>query len=221
MAYSNTMTFNQIYSEVINLRFSQAQLTSVQHWVNHRYAELWDMDEWVFKYQQATNLTVTAGSQILGNLPSPMGVVVALYRDDGYPVLYRPPRDFWDLYATLTDQENTGDAQHYTIIDGVVFLGPIPSTSVSTYRMVYEQDFVPLVNDSDVPAIPSNYHYLLVTGALSEGCRLMNDFTWEFQEQDWQRGLQSMRERWLVDQRGEVGEWGRDQIEALPTAWGT
>ena len=75
--------------------------------------------------------------------------------------------------------------------------------------------------DTDIPLIPAAHHYLLVSGAMSEGLRLYNDFTWEFQEQAFLAGIQEMRREWLADQRGEAGVWGKDHVEVMPTFfWG-
>lgn len=217
MTYVQAMTFSQLVAEVETLRFNSAQSTSIQRWINDRYAALWNADEWIFKYAQVANLTTTAGSNALGNIPSDFGMALGLWRDDGYPILYAPPRDFFNTWQASTQQ---GSPQQFTVIDQTITLGPIADGSLNTYSMVYEKRLTPLVADGDIPAIPSQHHYLLVTGALSMGLRLYNDFTWEFQEQAWQSGIQEMRREWLNDQRGEVPQWGRDQVEALPTAWG-
>lgn len=213
------MNFQALYLEVETIRFSSAQQTQVQRWLNHRYAELWDSEEWIFKYAKA-NVTATSGSDQITNLPSDFGLPIGLWRDDGYPLIWMPPRDFYNLYLTLDGLKDTGDPQHFTMIDQTITVGPISNATTSSYTLAYERDWVPLVNDGDYPLIPAAYHYLLVTGALSEGLRLFNDFTWEFQEQAWVNGIQAMKERWLIDQRGQVNTWGRDEIEALPTAWG-
>ena len=217
MTYVQAMSFSDLVTEVENLRFNSAQSTQIQRWINDRYAALWNADEWTFKYGQATGLTTTANSTVLGNLPSDFGMSLGIWRDDGYPVLYVPPRDFFNTWAASTQ---TGSPQQFTVINQAITLGPAAMDSLNTYSMVYEKRLTPLVNDADLPAIPSQHHYLLVTGALSMGLRLYNDFTWEFQEQAWQTGIQEMRQEWLNDQRGENTVWGRDEVEALPTAWG-
>ena len=211
------MSFADLYNEVLTIRFGQENLVQAQRWVNEAYGRIWNTDEWIFKYGRVTNLTTTAGQNTLGSLPADLGIPLGLWRDDGYPVLYMPPRDFWNTWAAFTD---TGSPQWYTLIDQQIFLGPTAKDSLNTYQMVYEKRWLPLVNDTDQPAVPAEHHYLIVSGALSTGMRLYNDFTWEFQEQAFQQGIQEMRREWLIDQRGEATQWGRDQIEALPTAWG-
>lgn len=221
MPYTQAMTFADIRDEVRALRFANNTSlptdTQIERWINDRYAALWNADEWIFKYAKVSNLTVTAGSTTVGNLPTDLGIPIGFWRDDGYPLVYQPPRSFYNIYAASTD---TGAPQFYTMFDQAITVGPTPSQSSSTFSMAYEKRLTNLTGDSDTPVIPAQHHYLLVSGALSLGSRLMNDFTWEFHEQGWQQGIEEMRKDWLVDQRGEVTVWGRDSVEALPTAWG-
>lgn len=216
MAYTQAMTFAEIVMEVQQLRFSAANSSSIQRWVNHRYAALWNADEWIFKYGQA-NVTVTNGSSQLSNLPADFGISIGLWRADGCPLRWQPPRDYFDIYQGAQD---LGAPQFFTIIDQSIFVGPISNESSDQYLLAYEKRLTPLVNDTDVPAIPPQHHYLLVTGALAFGMAHFNDFTYQFLESEWQQGIAEMRQEWLADQRGEVGVWGRDSVEALPTSWG-
>lgn len=210
------MTFSDICSEVQSLRFSSAQSASIQRWVNDRYAALWNADEWIFKYNKA-NVTATTGSNLISNLPDNFGIALGLWRADGYPLRWVPPRDFENLYQGSTD---TAAPMFFTVIDQSIILGPTSNESSDSYLLLYEKRLTPLVADADVPAIPSQHHYLLVVGALYLGLMLMNDFTFQFVEQQWQQGIAEMRLEWLNDQRGEVSQWGRDTVEALPTSWG-
>ena len=218
MPYTQAMTVNDIITELQAVRFTGTSptATQLQRWINDRYAALWNADEWIFKYGK-TSVTVTSGSPDVSNLPTDFGIPIGLWRADGYPLLHRPPRDFYNVYAGATD---TGSPQFYTAIDQALTVGPVSNETSTTYTLVYEKRLTALVGSTDTPAIPAEHHYLLVTGVLSLGSRIFNDFTWEFHEQAWQQGIQEMRREWLIDQRGEAGVWGRDQIEALPTAWG-
>lgn len=216
MSYTQSMTFAQIVSEVQALRFNAQQTSSIQRWVNDRYAALWAADEWIFKYGKA-NVTATAGSNLISDLPSDFGVSLGLWRADGYPLRWVPPRDFESLYQGSTD---TAGPQFFTVINQAVIVGPTSNETSSNYLLLYEKRMTPLVADGDIPAIPPQHHYLLVVGALAMGLMLLNDFTFQFVEGQWQQGIEEMRREWLVDQRGEVAQWGRDAVEALPTSWG-
>lgn len=217
MAYTQAMNFSQITQEVQNIRFNSGQTSSIQQWINNRYAALWGQEEWTFRYATVQNLTVTQGSTSLGNLPTDFGIPIGLWRDDGYPVIYMSPREFWNVYAGATDQ---GAPQFYTVENNTILLGPNPNVSSTTYTSKYERRFTPLVSDSDVPLLPSSCHYHLVIGALALGLQIYQDFTWQFMEERWQEAIQEMKREWLNDQRGEVRQWGRDGVEALPTYQG-
>lgn len=217
MPYTQAMTFSDICTEITTIRFSSAQSTSIQRWVNDAYNELWTADEWTFRYGRSTTVTATAGSATLTNLPADFGIPIGLWRNDDTPLTYRTPRAFFNLYAGATD---TGAPLFYTILDQSIIVGPIPDSTSAAYVVAYEKRFTAMTADSDGPAIPEGNHYLLVTGGMRTGCRLYNDFTYEFQDQAWTTGIAGMRREWLVDQRGEAGVWGRDDVETMPGAWG-
>lgn len=216
MSYTQAMTFEEIVSEVESLRFDSNMSGSIQRWVNDRYAALWNADEWIFKYAQ-TPVTVTTGSSNVTGLPSNFGIALGLWRADGFPLRWIPPIAYFNLYEGATD---TGSPNFYTIIDQSILVGPVSNETSSSYTLFYEKRLTSLVNDSDVPAIPEQHHYLLVYGALALGLALVNDFTFQFMDEKWQQGIAEMRQEWLNDQRGSVAQWGKDDVEALPTFWG-
>lgn len=216
MTYTQSMTFSDLRTEVRNLRFNSNQDNSINRWINAALARIWNADEWTFKYATAA-VSATTGSNTLGSLPSDFGIVIGLQRADGTPLRYMPPRAFFETYFSLT---NTGAPQHYTVVNGVVTVGPISNETSSTYELVYEKRLTNLVADGDTPAIPAQHHYLIVEGALSQGLRLYNDFTWQFMENGFLAGLEDMRKEFLSDQRGENVQWGRDSVESLPLSFG-
>ena len=209
------MQFSDLVTEVRTLRFDTSYDTSIKRWINDRYAALWNTDEWTFKYAKTT-VTVTSGSASVTGLPADFGVAVGLWRADGYPLRYMAPKAYENTYAGATD---TAAPTFYTIINASILVGPVSNETSSSYTLLYEKRLTPLVADGDVPAIPSQHHYLLVVGALALGLAVVNDFTFQFQEQRWQEGVQEMRRDWLADQRGDSLQWGRDEVETLPTMW--
>lgn len=216
MTFTQAMTFSDICAEVQGVRFSSKQSTSIQRWVNDRYAALWNADEWIFKYGK-TNVTAATGSSLITDLPDDFGIAVGVWRADGMPLVWMPPKAFENLYQGAAD---TGAPEFFTIIDQAIIVGPTSNETSSSYLLLYEKRMTPLVADSDVPAIPAQHHYLLVVGALALGLAIYNDFTFQFMDGRWQQGIAEMRQEWLADQRGAVAQWGRDQVEALPTFWG-
>lgn len=216
MTYTQAMSFSDLVTEVETIRFSAAQSTQIQRWINDRYAALWNSEEWIFKY--ATDaVTVTTGSSAVSGLASDVGIPIGFWRADGYPLHYLPPRDFFNIYAGATD---TGAPAYYTMLNQAITVGPISNETSATYTLAYQKRLTALVADSDTPAIPAEHHYLLVYGALYTGLALYNDFTFQFSKELWDQGIAEMKREWLVDQRGEATVWGRDQVESLPTFQG-
>lgn len=216
MSYSQAMTLQDLIAEVQSLRFTNGDSTQITRWINDRYAALWNADEWTFKYAKQ-NVTAIAGSNMLTGIPSDFGISLGLWRSDGFPLRWMPPKAYENIYQGATD---TAAPQFFTVIDQTIYLGPTSNETASDYLLLYQRRLTPLVNSTDTPAIPSEHHYLLVTGALSLGLMLNNDFTFQFLQSGWQQGIEEMRREWLNDQRGDVAQWGRDDVEALPTFWG-
>jgi hypothetical protein len=210
------MTFSDLVGEVRSLRFDSSMDASIKQWINQAYATVWNADEWTFKYATSA-VTVTTGSTQVSGLPADFGIALGLWRADGYPLRWMTPKDYDNLYYGALD---TGAPTFFTIINGSIFVGPTSNETSASYNLLYEKRLTPLTADADEPAIPAQHHYLLVTGALSLGLALVNDFTYQFMEGKFQEGIQDMRKEWLNDQRGDVAQWGRDSLETLPSFWG-
>jgi len=201
-----SLTYKQIQDEVISLRFSESDRASVKNWINIRLAEVWSMEEWLFRRASAS-VSVTSGSTGITNVPSTFGTAHRLYRSDGIALRYIEPADYYDIYA---NQLQTGTPVDYTIINQTFLVGPVSGDTASDYLLLYEKRLTPLVADTDVPLLPGEYHYMLVPGAISFGMGLKSDFTFQFVEMGWQAAIASMRHEYLVDQRGESVQWGAD-----------
>jgi hypothetical protein len=74
--------------------------------------------------------------------------------------------------------------------------------------------------DTDVPAIPFEFHQLLVFGALAIGQSMDNDYSLYLSDDRVQQGLDAMRRRYLVDQRGQLEQWGSYAYGHLETGGG-
>jgi hypothetical protein len=114
------------------------------------------------------------------------------------------PRDFYDVSTTTGA---TGPTNFFTIVNRQILLYPTPSTAAS-YTLMYDKKITLLVADADVPAFPEEHHYLLVHGATATGSVQVNDFTYQFAEQRWTTGIDSMRKNYLADQSEEPVQWG-------------
>jgi hypothetical protein len=191
------MNFKAIQDECISVdgaRFAETMRPSVQKWINDRYAEVWGLEDWTFRTGEAT-ITATAGSATASGLPSDFGVVRGIWRDDGEPLAYLRAQDWNGIY--LGAQQN-GTPEHYKLVNGTLKFGPTP-TGTASYTLFYDKKLTVLSADGDVPALPSEYHYMLVHGAIASGSVMVNDFTYQFAEQRWQNAIQGMRAAYLED----------------------
>lgn len=214
-----SMTFKQLQDEMITVpsaRFKETQRASVKRWLNFAYAKLWNQSDWTFRLGTA-NVAVTAGSTAISNLPADFGIGMALYRADGSPINFLQARKYLSTYQGLA---STGLPEDWTIIGANAFVGPISSETSAAYTLLYEKALTELVNDNDLPAIPSEYHYALIYGATTLGLVNENDFTWQFATAQWQEAIASMQQNYLDNQRGQTVQWGSwDDFNRLDS-WG-
>lgn len=74
--------------------------------------------------------------------------------------------------------------------------------------------------DSDVPMLPPETHQILVHGGMAIGQTGENDYSLYLSDDRVQQGLDAMRRRYLVDQRGGVEQWGSYAYANLETGGG-
>lgn len=190
------MDFLDLQNEVLSDRFDESKRPNAKNWLNYRYGRLWGMEAWTFKYQ-VTNLTVTAGnsSASRGNIGTIVGLwnsSVSPYFSDNFPVR---PEDLYD-FSTLT----AGTPYNYTVIGDNIFFER-PMLTDQTFKVISEQKFTALTNDTDIPLIPTEFHLVLASGAASHGLRLENDPSWQAFEDEWTRGIEDMRKNYLTSVR--------------------
>ena len=122
----------------------------------------------------------------------------ALLGDDGTetPLEYLPTPEFQTKY--LNDL-NTGTPEHYTILRystlgfPMFAFGPIPDAQYQiTFR--YQRRALALVNDTDVPIIPPQWHHVLEEGALADvyGSFAYDSYQAARHDAIYQRGLRLM-----------------------------
>lgn len=200
------MTFREIVDAVLSDRFSESQRADAKVWVQHRYWWLWTLEPWTFK--QGTDLvTITAGSQTVTGLATDVLSAHALIGPDGPLAMIPDPRVFYAEY--LPTSTEVGQPEAFTMVGSTVIVGPIPDTSsTDQYTLVYEKEFTPLAEDSDVPALPPGSHFALVHGGCAEGLKLQNDPTWQSFEQDFQATLTVLRQGYLSSMKGAATQFG-------------
>jgi len=191
------MTFLEIVNEVLFDRFGENRRASVQRYVNARYGRVWASEAWTFKrIVVPTSVTAGVGSVTLASLN--LQRVEAIYRASSsvyYDLPSTRPEDFLTWATT-----NGGVSEGFTVYGDSIQLERSPS-STTTFHVLGEQRFSPLVSNGDEPLIPPEFHMMLVHGAASEALRMENDPTWEGFEQDYQAYLQDMRMSYLTSVR--------------------
>lgn len=196
------MNFVELQNELCAVpaaRFKAAQRDSIKRWINYRYAQLWDVEEWSFR-KAVVNATVTGGTF---TAPSDFAAPRGLWDASGNRLAYLEPRDFYTLHLPAV---SAGTPGIFTVVDGQVILDP--TTDSGSFPLWYDRACTPLAADGDVPQFPSQHHYILVHGATATGSVQVNDFTYQFAEQQWQNGIDVMRREYLADQSEETQQWG-------------
>lgn len=202
------MTFEEIQTECINARFKETQRPSVKRWVNLAYAKIWHSDEWTFRWAETTVLA-PAGIAALTE-PVDMHRVFSISDDTNGKLSYLTPDDFQQQFFGET---STGTPGYFTVLNRQVTLGPIPDQDI-TYDLIYEKTFTELVNDADVPGLPTEFHYVLVHGAMVIGLINENDFTFELPQRLYDEGLFSLRNGYVAEHPGKI-QFKRDQLSNI------
>ena len=76
-----------------------------------------------------------------------------------------------------------------------------------------------LANDTDVPLLPPETHQILVHAAMAIGQSGDNDYSLYLSDDRVQQGLNSMRDRYLIRERGETVAWGDYRDAPAITGW--
>lgn len=190
------MTFGVLQSEVFGrgvnyLNDGGAGVSRVKRWINVAYQELCDAEDWPFLQALATG----SAPLTIANL----GVVESVTRDNGVKLYPADRRQLTEDYNGLAD--TGGTAVSYYVAPGpsiVVYPAETITISVRYWKVAGD-----LVVDADTPVVPARFHELIVLGALRRAFLEESDAgDYGAVDAEWQRGVQSMRERVLL--------WHRD-----------
>lgn len=191
------MNFLQLQDEVLTNRFNANQRPQTKNWINYRYARLWGLEEWTFKYQ-ITDLAVSGNAVSIAK--GTIGDIVRIWDSSiapGYsPMEALRAENLWDNARTTT----SGAPFDYTIVGNTIYFER-PMDQNRTFKVFSTIPFTNLVNDNDIPLIPSEFHYLLVVGATAMGQMRENDPSNQVYEQDWNNGVSDMRSAYLTNLR--------------------
>jgi hypothetical protein len=199
------MTFGEILDAVLLDRFETTHRPRARRAVNNRYAHLWAVEDWTFKYA-TVNPTTAAGDNTLNGLPDDFGIPVYIWDETGGVELpYLDQRDFYRLYLPAL----SGTPEAWTVLNETVLLGPTP-TAAATWTCYYRRRLTLLDDENDRPQLPPEFHMALVHGGRAELKAHVNDPTRSDDEQLWQLDLDAMRRDYLADVEGQPSEWGAD-----------
>lgn len=194
--------------------------------LNAAYREVTSGDRWPFLEKQDFSLVTTAGTPrySIGTLTDFAQIDAVRLSDTfaSYNMENVPPQTMRDLE---TQDGVTWDTPiKWSIIAELIHLWPTPDRQ---YSILIDYIYKPpdLVADGDIPAIPSQYHDVLVFGAAKYMAQRSRDiYSANFWDSEYQRKLQKMRQSYLLRQRQtsskvrESGMW--DSRRRFPdTIW--
>ena len=200
------MTFSEIYGAVIDARFKSSQTMAAKRWINMREAQVWSAAEWPWKIVGPTTLTVEAGDAT-PTLPTGMYQPLAVYDDQGCRLSYMIQSDFDDAYLYSQINGTTGRPTSFKWNNGTLTLGDVPDIAynfmvtftrkLSHYTNTAVITSGPMTADSDYPVYDSEWHQMLVIGAIATGLKVENDPTWEPLEMEFTTTLATMIDHYL------------------------
>lgn len=202
------LSFLDLQNAVKSDRFREGQRTDIKRALNFRYWWLWTLQPWTFT-EGETLVAVTSGSMAVTNLPTDIREPYALYRADGHRLRFVSRDAFYGLYYdSLTVP--SGAPCHWSRVAASLYVGP-PSNETSTvYKLLYDKEFTPLIEDTDVPALPVGAHLGLVFGASASMAKLQNDPTAIGFENDFAEVVEMLQAGYSRDQTGDSEQFGGD-----------
>lgn len=194
------MTFLQLQDDVMDGAFSSDKRDQVKTWINARYGTLVDEQEWTFT-QASANVSVTATSQTVDNLPGDFAAALALSRADGTPL--EPVEQYRDFAIRYIGSASPAGIPEAFYTDGTQMLvGPTSTETSDTYLLVYERVATLLVDDNDTPIIPAQYHLGLVFAGKAAGYALVDQALSQSYDAQAAAVFGPMQRRYLRSERG-------------------
>lgn len=205
-----SLTFKQIVDQTLANSFGETQRQSAQEWVRARHTWIWDLEKWTFR-EASANVTVTAGSSTVTNMPADFGAALGLYNAQGDPLeAYRDPRAFMDVYNVNTGAGGNGKPAAYTVRGTTLIVGPKSSETSALYLLEYERKKPTLSADGDLTGLPDGYDLALVHGAKAEGFKVSTIPGMSAEaDADFQAYIEALRSNYLTAVRN-----GNEQMPA-------
>lgn len=199
-------TFFEIQQEVLGYGFSSPRyLTSIGNWINE--AQRYIAKNSLLRTQQNQYVFNTVVGTTSYTLPTDFARIIDIH--------YVPDSDVFEEMTMIDrdsiDVSTTGRPNSFVIVGNVIALYPTPD-AIYQIQMRYSQLPPTLVNPTDVPQIPSEYHYLLETYALYKAYRRQNDYSAaQFHRAEFDRDFAIMK--------NEVKEAVTSRASQMPGTW--
>jgi hypothetical protein len=190
------VTFKQIQDAVLLDRFNETQRAAVKFAINSRYGRMWAVEPWSFKRALVSYSMPYDGDEVT---LSDLGLqkVDAVWSDlpSSFTRLYSDRPEFAIDWA----DENRGTSSAFTLIGNTVRLDR-PVSAATDLLALGQLKWVPLVDDTDVPLIPEEYHFALVQGGAADMLLRESDPTWQGEEKGFTDQVNEMRLSYLSNQ---------------------
>jgi hypothetical protein len=198
------MTFGQILDDVLGNpdRFESDMRSRAGRSVNIRYAHLWSLEDWTFRF---ATTELTSSGNVLSPAAADFGTPIYLWGPEGEQLVYLNQ----DEFAIRYDQLALGTAEAWTVIAEEILLGPTP-INVGSYRCYYRRRLSQLVDESEYPMLPPEFHLTLVHGGRAELLSVSDDPTYGHMEEQFQKDIEAMRREYLIDALGQPAMWPTD-----------
>jgi hypothetical protein len=199
------MSVGDLLDGILLDRFEPEHRARALEGLNNRYAHLWAIEDWTWKYAQIP-VIISVGVQNGSGLPADFGVPMYLWDDRGNELTYQEISAFRFHYPPATQQ---GPPECWTVVDQQIMFGPIPGSN-ATFQTYYRKRLIPLTDEGQVPDIPLEFQLALVHGGRAELLAFYNDPTAADMEQLWQMDLDALRKDYLADVTGQPSMWSSD-----------
>jgi hypothetical protein len=198
------MTVGQLLDEILLDRFETEHRPRAFKALNNRYAQLWAVEDWTWKFAQVP-ATVQAQVQAVSGLPLDFGVPIYLWNENWYLLPYLDSGIFQTIYGSI----NPSRPEAWTVINQQILLGPVPN-SAAIYSTYYRRRLIPLTDEGQTPEIPEEFSLALVHAARAELLAFYNDPTAGEMDQQYQMDLEALRRDYLIDATGQPAMWSSD-----------
>jgi hypothetical protein len=200
------MTFGQILDDVLDnpLRFEADLRPRAGRAVNMRYAHVWGLEDWTFRFATCF-LDVPTGGGPLAPEVGDFGTPLYLWDSNGNQLVYMGEEEFVANYSPLV---TPGVPAAWTVIAGQILLAPAPTAG--TFTCYYRRRLSQLVGEDQYPMLPPEYHLMLVHGGRAELLSVSDDPMTAMMEDQFSRDIEAMKREYLIDAIGQPAMWPTD-----------